>query len=335
MKKWFYMLFALVLVLAGTGCTQKNENTETKKEAITELTLVLDWYTNAIHAPIYAAMEKGYFEEEGIKLNIQYPANVTDPLTLVAAKQADLGLYYQQETLKSQVNQNVPVISLGAYLQTANQVIISLKEQNITEPKDLVGKTMGYASTELEIVNMKEAVKYQGGNPEQVKLVDIGFDILTALTTKKVDAVSGAFINHEVPVLLQDGFDINYFAVEDFGVPQSYGVILVGNQEAYTDNPEKYEKFLKALTKGFEFTKNHPEEALQIVLDAQEADAFPLDPKVEKMSLDTLLPIMETPTAPFLSQTEETWQKQMDYFYEKKFIEEKKDVKSLFRQENQ
>lgn len=331
MKKWMYTLFILTLIL--TGCVQDQQTTDTDKNEETEMTLVLDWYTNAIHAPIYAAMENGYFAEEGIKLNIQYPANVTDPLTLVAGKQADLGLYYHQETLKAQVNQNIPVISLGAYLQTANQVIISLKESGIAEPKDLVNQTMGYASTELEIVNMKEAVKYQNGDPEQVKLVDIGFDILTALTTKKVDAVSGAFINHEVPVLLQDGFDINYFAVEDYGVPQSYGVILVGNQALYKENPEKYEKFLRALTKGFTFTQQNPDDALQIVLDAQEADAFPLDAEVEKMSLNTLLPIMETSSAKFLSQTTERWQAQMDYFFDKKFIEEKKDVTVLFRTE--
>ena len=56
--------------------------------------MVLDWYPNALHAFLYEAIEKGYYAEEGLKINIRFPSNTNDALSLVAAGKADIGLYY-------------------------------------------------------------------------------------------------------------------------------------------------------------------------------------------------------------------------------------------------
>ena len=82
-------------------------------------------------------------------------------------------------------------------------------------------------------------------------------------------------------------------------------------------NPEKIEKFLRACRKGFDFMKENPEEALQILLDHQNEENFPLSKTVETKSMEILLPVMETEDAKFLSQDVSVWQNNADWMYEK------------------
>ncbi|MBP3307586.1 MAG: ABC transporter substrate-binding protein, partial [Anaerotignum sp.] len=96
--------------------------------------------------------------------------------------------------------------------------------------------------------------------------------------------------------------------------------------DAVDNNPEKLQKFLRAAKKGFEFTKENPEEALQILLDNQNAENFPLSPTVETESLNILLPAMENETAEFLSQDVAVWQQNADWLYERGILSEQADV---------
>ena len=133
------------MLLCGCGTTNQSGNSNEPKE----LDVVLDWYPNALHAFLYVAIEKGYYETEGLKVNIRFPSNANDAISLVAAGQADIGLYYQQDVIQARARQNVPVKSIGAVVQGPLNIVLSLKDKNITTAEDLVGKTIGYAGTEL------------------------------------------------------------------------------------------------------------------------------------------------------------------------------------------
>ena len=115
-------------LLAGCGsgkstgtASEASGSTETAETAnaaesgeLRELDVVLDWYPNALHAFLYEAIDKGYYAEEGLKVNIRFPSNTNDALSLVAAGKADIGLYYQHDVIQARANQNVPVKSIGA-----------------------------------------------------------------------------------------------------------------------------------------------------------------------------------------------------------------------------
>ena len=124
------MICAMVLCGCGSGSgTAGNGGSASESEEMKELDVVLDWYPNALHAFMYVAMEKGYYEEEGLKVNIQFPSNANDAISLVAAGQADIGLYYQQDVIQARADQNVPVKSIGAVVQGPLNIILSLKEK--------------------------------------------------------------------------------------------------------------------------------------------------------------------------------------------------------------
>ena len=107
MKRIVSMLLACVLLLCCiSGCGAKNNDDNNTTGDLKELDVVLDWYPNALHAFMYVAMEKGYYADEGLKINIRFPSNANDAISLVAAGQADIGLYYQQDVIQVPIFRN-------------------------------------------------------------------------------------------------------------------------------------------------------------------------------------------------------------------------------------
>ena len=336
MKKRIFAAFA-ALALLLTGCTAAQtpgaddaQNTSTEEnDALRELTVVLDWYPNALHAFLYQAEQAGYFAEEGLTVNIQPPAGVNDAMSMVAAGRADIGLYYQQDVIQARVEQDVPVKSIAAVVQAPLNIILSLKDKDITEPVDLVGKTVGYAGTELSEALVHSIMEHSGADASSVELVDVGFDLMSSMVTGNVDATIGCLVNHEVPQMEKEGFEVNYFFPDDFGVPQYYEGIFLASDEMIEQEPDVLAGFLRACEKGFRDFQTTTDAVLQVLLDNQDESNFPLDPDVEKQSCDTLLPLMETADAAFLSQTEQCWQENIDWMYDEGLISEKPDVSEV------
>lgn len=322
------MLMILCFLVAGCGANKiADKNTSDKLE---EIDVVLDWYPNAIHSFIYAAMEKGYFKEEGLKVNVKFPSNPTDPLTLPAAGRATLGIYYQPDIIIARTKENIPVKSVGSITKTPLNVIISLKEKNIKSPKDLSGKTIGFSGNPLNVEYVKTMVEKDGGNPKSVKIIDVGFDLLSSMLTGRVDATTGGLINHEVPVLRHKKHEVNYFDPADYGVPNYYEEVFVASDKTIKEKPETLKKFMKACQKGFEFMKNKPDESLKILMNNQQKENFPLIEDVEKQSMDILLPKMETKDEPFLYQNKKVWEDHMDWLYERGMIKKKVNAEDFY-----
>ena len=334
MKKRIFAAFAAcALLLSGCagGQTAADDTTAdgAGEQELRELTVVLDWYPNALHAFLYQAEQAGYFAEEGLTVNIQSPAGVNDAMSMVAAGKADIGLYYQQDVIQARVEQDVPVKSIAAVVQAPLNIILSLKEKDITEPADLAGKTVGYAGTELSEALVHSIMQQSGQDPSSVELIDVGFDLMSSMVTGNVDATIGCLVNHEVPQMEKEGFEVNYFFPDDFGVPQYYEGIFLANDDMIENESDVLAGFLRGCQQGFEGFKTDTDAVLQVLLDNQDESNFPLDPDVEKQSCQTLLPLMETADAAFLSQSEACWQQNIDWMYDEGLISSKPDVSEV------
>ena len=317
-KRFFCALLACaMLLLCGCGA-KKNDNGSSKN--LKELDVVLDWYPNALHSFLYVAIEKGYYADEGLKVNIRFPSNANDAISLVAAGQADIGLYYQQDVIQARAEQNVPVKSIGAVVQGPLNIVLSLKDKNITSAKDLVGKTIGYAGTELSEALIRSIMQYVGADYSDVTMVDVGFDLMSSMTTGNVDATIGCLVNHEVPQMEEEGFEVNWFALDSYGVPTYYEGVFLANDDAIANDSEILSAFLRASAKGFADMKADPEGALKTLLANQNEENFPLSETVERKSMGVLLPMMETDSAAFLSQSDACWQENIDWMLQQGLI---------------
>ena len=312
MNRIFAMILICCLLLTGACLAD---------ESLRELDVVLDWYPNALHAFMYVAIEKGYYAEEGLQVNIRFPSNANDAISLVAAGRADVGLYYQQDVIQARANQSIPVKSIAAVVQAPLNIVLSLAEKDITSPSDLVGKTIGYAGTELSEALIRSIMENAGADYNDVTMIDVGFDLMSSMTTGNVDATIGCLVNHEVPQMEEEGFSVNWFDLDDYGVPTYYEGVFLANDKMIEAEPEVLSAFLRASTKGFADMKADPEEALAILLANQSAENFPLSETVERKSMQVLLPLMETEDAAFLSQSDACWQENIDWMRDQGLID--------------
>ena len=308
---------------------QASDAAKDEKKDLREVNVVLDWYPNAIHTFLYTAIERGYYEEEGLDVQIRFPANANDALSMVAAGKAEIGMYYQQDLIQAVANQKASIRSIGAIVQSPLNIILSLKDKNITSPKDMVGKTIGYGGTVLSESLVKCMMEYVGADASDVNLVDVGFDLMSSMTTGNVDATIGCLVNHEVPQMEEEGFELNYFPVSGYGIPNYYEEVFLTNNKLLEEEPEVVEGFLRASKKGFDDFKADPDGCLAILMNNQNEANFPLTQSVEEQSCKTLLPLMETDSAEFLSQTEECWQENIDWMLENGLIDKAVDVSDV------
>lgn len=313
MKRFVAMLLTLCLLMAGICYADE--------KPLKEIDVVLDWYPNALHAFMYVAIEKGYYAEEGLKVNIRFPSNANDAIALVAAGRADIGLYYQQDVIQVRANQTVPVKSIGAVVQAPLNIVLSLADKNITSPHDLVGKTIGYAGTELSEALIRSIMENVGADYSDVTMIDVGFDLMSSMTTGNVDATIGCLVNHVVPQMEEEGFSVNWFDLEDYGVPTYYEGVFLANDRMIANDPETLSAFLRASARGFADMQANPEEALQLLLANQNEENFPLSETVERQSMTVLLPLMETEDAAFLTQSDACWQENIDWMRQQGLID--------------
>ena len=157
---------------------------------------MLDYFPNADHAPIYAAEAAGYFKEAGIDVEIRQPPDPAAPLKQLAAGRVDLAISYEPEVLRAR-DKGLNVVSVGALVQRPLTSIISLPKAKIRKPADLEGKTVGTAGIDYQSAYLRTILLEAGVTPSTVKERNVGFGLVPALLTGKVDATLGAFWNYE------------------------------------------------------------------------------------------------------------------------------------------
>lgn len=228
----------------------------TQAQAMEKLTLVLDWYINPDHAPIMVAQQTGAFAAEGLDVNIVPPSDPALPPRLVAAKQADLAITYQPQ-LHFFADQGLPLMRVGTLINTPLNTLMTL-DKTVKKPADLKEKRIGYSVSGIEQATLATMLAHDGVNANQVKLVNVNFQLTSALMTGQVDAVIGGYRNIEALEMKLAGKAPVVLNVEDYGVPAYDELIIVANRdEAHS---EKIQKFLRALKKGNAELQAYPEQ---------------------------------------------------------------------------
>ncbi|KXH87128.1 ABC transporter substrate-binding protein [Sporosarcina sp. HYO08] len=325
--KWFLVGIALMLLLSA--CNNETEaGAETGSET-EKVSIMLDWYPNAVHSFLYVAEEKGYFEAEGIEVDIQFPANPTDPINLAAAGKVTMGITYQPDVIIAKSEQNIDVKSVGTLVRSPLNHVAFLKDSGIQSPKDLEGKTVGFSGIPLNEAMLETMMKADGADYSKVTMVDVGFELNSSLISEKTDAVIGAYINHEVPFLEYEGYATGYIDPTDYEVPSFYELVVVTSGDTWKKEQKNIEAFWRAAEKAFNDMENDPEEALSILLKNQDEANFPLIEEVEVESLSILLPKMKAPGT-FGEQDPETWEVTANWMEESGLLKNKANLDGIF-----
>jgi len=240
----------LCALLLGAACSA---------QATEKLTLILDWYINPDHAPIMVAEQIGAFKAEGLDVKIVPPSDPSLPPRLVAAKQADLAITYQPQ-LHFFADEGLPLVRVGTLIDSPLNTVMTL-DKSITSPAGLKGKKIGYSVSGIEQATLSTMLKHENVNPQDIKLINVNFQLTSVLLAGQVDAVIGGYRNIEAQELRLQGKNPVVFNVEDYGVPAYDELVIVANRDAV--NAPKVKKFLAALQKGTDYLLAHPEESWQ------------------------------------------------------------------------
>jgi len=250
------------------------------------VSVALDWYPNANHAGLYLAQDRGYFEDAGLDVEIYTPADPAAALQTVGAGRDTFGISYHSEILFAR-EQGVPVVSVAALVQHPLNCLMMLEESDIERPADLAGKTVGTAGLPSDDAYLQTMLETDGASIDDVEVVNVGFDLLPAVLSGRVDAVMGTYWTHETILAEQQGTPVRYLRVEEWGVPDYYELILTAGETTIAEHGDTISVFLGAMQRGYNDAIADPDAALQVLLAASPD----LDEAVEREGLGLLIPV--------------------------------------------
>ena len=271
MKKMMSLLLAAVLaigMLTGCGASENTAESADKKD-LEKITFVLDWTPNTNHTGLYVAQELGYFEEAGLEVEIVQPPE-DGAVVLVASGKAQFGVSFQDSLAPAFVEgEAIPVTAVASVIQHNTSGIISRAGEGMDTPKGMEGHSYATWNGSIELATVQKVMEADGGDYSKLELIPSTVtDEVSALKTNSVDSIwifyGWAGVKTELENLATD-----YFAFADIDPVFDYytPVIIAGNQ-FLEENPETAKAFLSALSKGYEFAMEKPEEAADILCAA-------------------------------------------------------------------
>ncbi len=283
-----------------------------------KLVLMLDWFPNVDHVPIYVAKEAGFFGKHDLAVEIQSPSDSADPLKLAAAGHADIVLSYQPQVIIAAA-EGIPLKAVGRLVGSPLTTLLFLEKSGIAVPSDLEGKRIGYT-----VPGMMDHLAIAFASINDIRgytLVNVGFSILQSLASGKVDAVMGPFKTYEPILLEMEGYPAAFFEIENFGIPSYDELVFAAGRHSFSTRKEAIGRFLAALDEALAYTAAHPVEALELYFKA-----LPEAPKeMERKAFDETLPFF----APRSSLDKMRWERFAAFALEHRMIEREVDLDAL------
>ena len=252
----------------GTENTESLQASEEEKE-LEKITFVLDWTPNTNHTGLYVAQKLGYFEEAGLEVEIVQPPE-DGAVVLVASGKAQFGVSFQDSLAPALIEGDaIPVTAVASVIQHNTSGIISRAGEGMDTPKGMAGHSYATWNGAIELATIEKVVEADGGDYSKVELIPSTVtDEVSALKTNSVDSIWIFYAWAGVKTELE-GLETDYFAFADIDpVFDYYTPVIISGNKFLEENPETAKAFLSALSKGYEFAIENPEEAAEILCDA-------------------------------------------------------------------
>ena len=332
MKRLFAILIIVLFIMTACGNNDTNgktsdDPTTDKKDELTEVKVVLDWTPNTNHTGLYVAKEKGYFQEEGLDVEIMLPGEAGAD-QLIASGQADFGISNQESITEARV-QDIPLVSIAAIIQHNTSGFAAPVDKNIKSPKDFEGKTYGGWGSPVEEAVLSTLMKQDGGDMDKLNIVNIGTaDYFTAVT-RDIDFAWIFYGWTGIEAELREE-ELEMLYLTDFSDKLDYYTpVLATSEEQIEKNPETVEKFLSAVSKGYEFAIENPEAAANILIDA----VPDLDAELVKASQEWLKDKYQDDADRWGEQKLEVWENYAEWMLENDLLDKELDSEKAFTNE--
>lgn len=297
--------FAILVTAGRSNCYEK-------------LDLMLDWFPNIDHLPIYVASEKKIFQRNGLKVNILSPSDTSDSIKLVATGKVDIAIAYEPQVIAA-ASRNIPVIVGARLIKHPLSTLLYMENSGIEVPSDLTGKTIGYTVPGMMDLLFKGFAREN--NIQNYKMVNVGFSIAQSLVSGKVDAVMGPFKNYDTVAMELKGYSPLFFSIEKWGIPDYDELVFITSRERDSNSRKKLKLFASSIEEATELIRKDPQECLECFLNANPGSSVELESRAFSRTVDLYADDLEIDTL--------KWQKFADFAYESGLTENIVNTKKI------
>lgn len=316
------LCISMSIMLCACGNSQNGEhgssgNADGSQKTLTEITVVLDWTPNTNHTGLYAAQEKGYFEEAGLQVSIVQPPDggATD---MVASGGAQFGIDFQDTLAAAFGSDNpLPITAVGAVLQHNTSGLVSLKKNGIDRAGKLPGHSYATWDSPIEQAVLKNVVEEDGGDFEQVNLISTYVEDIVAGLNADLDCV-WIYRGWDGIKLELEKIETNYLPFAEMNpVFDYYSPVIIANNTFLEEHREEAAAFMEAVKKGYEYAAQNASDAADILLKA----APELDEKLVRASQEYLSTQYIDDAASWGVIDSKRWNAYYSWLNEKKLVE--------------
>jgi putative hydroxymethylpyrimidine transport system substrate-binding protein len=270
---------------------------------VVKVSLIMDWVPWVLDIPIDVAQAKGYYTRAGLRVTQTVPTGPTDVVKFVSTDRSQFGLYYAPDILMA-VADGAPIVSVASLMSHAPDGLAFPPGVKASSPRALLGKVVAVPLIPSTRASLQTMLQAAGMKPDDVRVVDPGFDLVAPLLAGKYAAVAVTKFG-ELVEADQHGQKLSYLDFRDWGTPDFAFLNVIANGGFAKANPAIVRAFVAATLAGLEYAAGHPREAVSLYVGRH--------PELQEGLLlaqwKAALPFMATATgaAPAGYQDEQSW----------------------------
>lgn len=318
------VLLMLGMALVISGCASPKSTNEAG--ALTKVNLPLGYIPNIQFAPLYVAVEKGYFREAGFEVEFDYKRE-TDGVALVGAGELPFAVVSGEQVLLARA-QGLPVTYVAAWYQQYPVSVVAKSEAGVLIPQDLKGRKIGLPGLYgANYIGLRALLGAGRLSEKDVTLDSIGFNQVETMAAGTQDIVVGYTANEPIQ-LRSRGIAVTEIRVADYVQLAANGILT--SEKFLAENPDLVRAFVGAFVRGLEYSIANPEDAYALS-EPHIPNFADLDVTVQKQILATSIEQWQADRLGYANP--QAWENMQDVLLDMGLLTEKLDLSKAFTNE--